>query len=467
MTNRIYQLKITLKDIHPPVWRRVQVPETYSLLQLHDVIQTVFGWLDYHLHEFKINNQSYGDPDDDEYDYFGTLDEVQFRLKDVLKSEKQRFTYTYDFGDDWVHYLLVEKILDAEKGVSYPRCLAGKRACPPEDVGGPYGYVRFLEALGDPDDEEHEEYTDWIGGDFDTEAFTLDETNNLLQEPLRKWSGERIPPQGEYDEDKYKNVVSKQRKKLAGWEHHPAAIKAPLRLDMVTLLTYVRNNNVIGTKALGNFPRKVVRAIATQFVNPPVLDHEIGDKIFHFQSEENVRPVYFLHVLADLNWLLTGGPGMPWQLSENGKDFLEDVPIKQDWFLFQSWWKKVNWLFFHTFTPYDEPTLYEYKHVMLDMLLSLPVEQPIEHEAFSKHLLSVIGPPGPPYSLDDALRVFCQTLDWMLIHYLEGFGVVRCKYIDDTIMGYKFKSLENFSVTLFGKTLLSMLRERDGLEPQQ
>jgi hypothetical protein len=170
---QIYQIQVTLDGIHPPIGRRILVPGNITLLKLHDILQIVMGWEDYHLHMFTIEGSIYGNPRDDEYGDLGTLDEASFTLNQVVYGEKQRFTYEYDFGDSWDHTLLVEKISPPEEGIRYPVCLKGKRACPPEDVGGMWGYENFLEAIRDPNHDEHEEYLMWVGGEFDPETLTL------------------------------------------------------------------------------------------------------------------------------------------------------------------------------------------------------------------------------------------------------------------------------------------------------
>lgn len=168
---RIFQLKIQLADIRPPVWRRVLVPGEIGLGELHEVIQAAFGWTNTHLHEFEIGGGRYGTPDPD----WGN-DEVHNESRAKLfrlVGEGDRLNYTYDFGDDWEHRITVEKIVPPQDGTHYPACTAGRRACPPEDVGGPWGYAEFLEALGDRDHEEHESWTEWIGGSFDPDEFDL------------------------------------------------------------------------------------------------------------------------------------------------------------------------------------------------------------------------------------------------------------------------------------------------------
>jgi hypothetical protein len=137
------------------------------------------GWTDSHLHMFIVGGLHYGVPHPD---YFMEVkNERRVRLSRIAPAVQSKFTYEYDFGDSWDHELLVEKILPPEAGTRYPVCIKGRRACPPEDVGGVWGYAGFLEAIRDSDHPEHENYVDWIGGEFDPEAFDLDEINAALR----------------------------------------------------------------------------------------------------------------------------------------------------------------------------------------------------------------------------------------------------------------------------------------------
>lgn len=181
---QVFQLKITLRESKPPIWRRVLAPDNLTLLELHHVIQVAMGWFDAHLHEFRINDVDYGQPN---YDYGAHVaDENAFRLSDVITPGTKRFHYTYDFGDTWGHTIAVEKVLPYEAGGVYPICLDGKRACPPEDIGGIWGYANFLETISDPSDPEHEGMLEWIGGEFDPEAFDIDEVNQVFEQMRRK-----------------------------------------------------------------------------------------------------------------------------------------------------------------------------------------------------------------------------------------------------------------------------------------
>lgn len=180
--NDIYQIKVTLKYSKPPIWRRLEVPGQTRLDKLHLILQAAMGWWNAHLHQFIVGQTYYGEPHPD-YDMWGPemLDESKYRLNQIAPREKSKFVYEYDFGDSWEHTILVEKILPPEKGVSYPRCIKGKRACPPEDVGGVWGYAEFVEAITDPNHPDHADMLEWVGDDFDPEAFDLAEINEALQ----------------------------------------------------------------------------------------------------------------------------------------------------------------------------------------------------------------------------------------------------------------------------------------------
>ena len=173
----IYQIKITLNQIRPPIWRRVQVAEETSFATLHEIVQMAMGWQDYHLHEFEVVGRRIGPKIEDDFYGGSTFDEIDVKLCDVVQGENAKLKYTYDFGDGWVHEIRLEKILPRKEGVDYPICIAGKRACPPEDCGGVWGYESLLEAIRDESHEEHERMLEWLGGEFDPEYFDPDEVS--------------------------------------------------------------------------------------------------------------------------------------------------------------------------------------------------------------------------------------------------------------------------------------------------
>lgn len=214
MRRDIYTLRITLRDSKPPIWRRVAVPSDITLGQLHEVIQIAMGWTNSHLHQFVLKDKSlinrdpnviarlseegryddifaatrgirvfvakvtpFGDPTEMEGE-----DEYTVMLAEVCPKVKGKLTYEYDFGDGWEHTIEVQKIEAPKPGVECPVCLAGKRACPPEDCGGIYGYYHMLDVVADADHEEHDDLVEWLGDDFDPEAFDIDEVNDMLAE---------------------------------------------------------------------------------------------------------------------------------------------------------------------------------------------------------------------------------------------------------------------------------------------
>jgi hypothetical protein len=177
-TAKVFQLKVTLRDIKPQIWRRVLVDGSATLDEVHDVIQAAFGWWNSHLHEFRIGGRDYGVPDPD-WDMSQVLDETRYRL-DELAAEGNRFRYVYDFGDNWDHDVHVEKVIARSEAGDVPACIAGKRACPPEDCGGTWGYEEFLVAIADPSHERHAVLIEWSGGEFDPEAFDPAEFDDNL-----------------------------------------------------------------------------------------------------------------------------------------------------------------------------------------------------------------------------------------------------------------------------------------------
>ena len=181
VTSTIYQLKVTLRGSKPPIWRRLQVPGQTTLAELHLMIQAAMGWYNCHLHSFTIDDINYTMPDPD-WEDLESEDETRVRLDRVVRRAGARFSYLYDFGDGWEHQVVVEEIQPPEPGATYPVCLAGKRRCPPEDVGGMGGYASYLKAIHNPKHKEHAEYLEWIGGQFDPEEFDLETINGALSD---------------------------------------------------------------------------------------------------------------------------------------------------------------------------------------------------------------------------------------------------------------------------------------------
>jgi hypothetical protein len=186
------QLRITLAEVKPAVWRRIVIPANYTFWDLHVAIQDAMGWLDCHLHLFRLRDPVIGRPVEigipNEYAFEDDPESLagwEVRVAAYLCRVGARAHYEYDFGDGWVHEVKLEAFGPRQKGVKYPQCIGGKRACPPEDCGGPWGYAELLETIANPADSEYESTLEWLGGAFDPAAF--DPAQVRFANPRRRW----------------------------------------------------------------------------------------------------------------------------------------------------------------------------------------------------------------------------------------------------------------------------------------
>ena len=168
---KLFKIKVTLLGVKPEIWRRLLVPGNIRLDMLHETIQCSMGWKDCHLHAFHIKGTVYGDPDNPPAENFKTERGTRSKLKFLDLQVGDKFLYVYDFGDDWVHEVLIEEISEPVPKETYPRLIGGERNCPPEDCGGPPGYESLLRILADPSDPQYGETLEWLGGSFDPEGF--------------------------------------------------------------------------------------------------------------------------------------------------------------------------------------------------------------------------------------------------------------------------------------------------------
>ena len=187
----VFQFLVALLGVDPLVWRRIHVPGKYSFWDLHVAIQDAMGWQDYHLHEFRLNDPASGETvklgillDDDPFGEEIQPDHLR-PIADFFTYDNETALYTYDFGDGWRHIVTWEGRVWPEKGIQYPQCLSGERKCPPEDCGGPDRYGYFLEAIQNPNHEEHETYLAWIGGEYDPEEFDPEQVK--FDNPEERW----------------------------------------------------------------------------------------------------------------------------------------------------------------------------------------------------------------------------------------------------------------------------------------
>ena len=192
-SNQAYQFKVKLLGIEPTIWRRILVPENYSFWDLHVAIQDSMGWLDYHLHLFRVRERESGGvveigiPADEPFeDEFAFIPGWEVAIADYFTETGDTADYLYDFGDDWHHVVTFEGMVDRAANTRYPKCVVGSRACPPEDCGGIGGYENVLRVIADPSDEEYESMMEWLGGGYDPAAFEPGQVR--FDNPKKRWN---------------------------------------------------------------------------------------------------------------------------------------------------------------------------------------------------------------------------------------------------------------------------------------
>ena len=180
----VYRFKIVLEDTAPPIWRRIETKDV-TLPELHEQIQTAMGWTNSHLHMFEIADNRYTDP---RFMLDGIVDYSRVRVSDLVAQygEKLRMGYEYDFGDSWQHTVILEKVVESERGIGYPHCIDGARACPPEDVGGVSSFVEFVEAMANPSHSQHDDFLEWHGP-FDPTKFDAVTATRRMRKGLPAW----------------------------------------------------------------------------------------------------------------------------------------------------------------------------------------------------------------------------------------------------------------------------------------
>jgi hypothetical protein len=231
----------------------------------------------------------------------------------------------------------------------------------------------------------------------------------------------------------------------------------PMRRDMITLLIYVRDNKVVGTPSTGNMPRKAIREVTAHFVDPPVLDTSIGDRVYKLRTEFDVWPLYFLHVLAEVGELVQIAPGRRWRLTEGGEAFLTQDPLTQISFLLTIWWHKVNWLVAYPWGGLGDVLPVAVPWLTLAFLSRLEVEEAIPFEPFADTLLEILAPIWPPPDSRPRFNNPRTAVKWMFIDVLDAFGIIKSHYSD--LPGYErsYRALEGFEVTPFGQHMLDFL----------
>lgn len=461
----VYQLKVTLDGIRPLIWRQILVPGNTTLNIMHDILQIIMGWKDYHLHHFFISNRYYGDPEFDEYGDLEMIPEEEFILSKVITGEGFRFKYVYDYGDNWEHSLIVEKISYSDKRENHPICIQGERACPPEDVGGRWGYKDFIKAISKLNHPEHDEYLTWVGGEYDPENFNREEVNSKLRQlayspSARIWAVEDL---------KKRPIPDDYALSAVDWARHlPADAKIEadnlsICKDVSVLLIYVRDHRLTGAKTTGNLPLKAVREIAAMMTHPPVLDIKYGFYVSRLSSEEEVWSLYFLHILAARAGLVIGGPGRRWYITPQGIEFLDAPALNQIFILFSAYWTQIDWDFF-TKISFDSSLVQDaIQKTSHRLLLELPMHDFLQFEPFAGQVVEQSRLSKSERDDDSAKSFMRSFIQDILIDPLNELGVLECNYRLDERKWEGYKELIGIRLTSIGKELLNLVnRDKPG-----
>lgn len=235
----------------------------------------------------------------------------------------------------------------------------------------------------------------------------------------------------------------------------------PLRRDMVTLLSFVRDNKVSGTQSTGNMPLKAIREVTAHFVNPPKLDATVGGRIYSLRSEEDLWPLHLLHILAVVGGLLKAAPARRWQLTVQGKRFLDTQPMVQAPFLLTVWWRKVNWLVAFPFEGMGEALPYFFPKVTLARLRSLPVGTRVPFIRFADRLMSEGALTWTAQDASFATDILRSSIQNMVIAILYDFSALKCSYRKEPLGKGTITRLDAFKITPWGKALLDAVAALD------
>lgn len=231
----------------------------------------------------------------------------------------------------------------------------------------------------------------------------------------------------------------------------------PLRRDLITLLTYLRDKRVTGTQSTGNLPLKAVKEICSRFVIPPELETHIGEQVYPIHSETEVWPLHFRHILASVGRLATGSRGRRWRLTSQGERFLIEPAILQVWILATTWWMKVNWAVALPHFVSGEIVLGEYSSLALEELLGLPVGKRMAFECFADQLIKKADMVWGSPNNENAWIILHSVIEKTLINPLADFGALEKEYVPHELLGEEFQQLSTFQITPFGKELLEAI----------
>ncbi|MBN1848853.1 MAG: DUF1841 family protein [Deltaproteobacteria bacterium] len=293
-SKNLYQFKVTLLGIRPPIWRRIQVPENYSFWDLHVAIQDAMGWSDYHLHAFAIQNPKTGKKEeigipDDHWEGKRILPGWEQKIKRYFTLENNKALYSYDFSDDWQHEIKLEKIIPHKEGIRYPVCVTGKRACPPEDCGGIFGYEDLLEILSDPDHEEYEDTREWLGNDFNPDHFSVSEI--VFDDPDRRFEYAFHETEDLMEDDDFDESEESEEEMLQ--------LKATSREFIHSLWERAKANDLDGLSPDELKLARIIKDHEDEFFNQFEFADILGDHEFDPEIETNPFLHIFIHLTVE------------------------------------------------------------------------------------------------------------------------------------------------------------------------
>lgn len=456
MEQQILQLKITLDEISPPIWRRVLVSDNNDLYDLHAIIQILFQWEGYHLHEFKIKNLYYGEPEE-EFQSYIIHDELDYKLRDFNLRPGSRFKYKYDFGDNWNHSILVEKVLPFDKIKKLPGLVDGKRAAPPEDVGGSWMYEQFLEFLKNPEDSEYKDKLGWYIDDFDPEKFpreTIEYWLDLVHQKQTNWQVRR----NLFFEDQEGwlpiEVALEQFYTSINIDDLKIISNLSICKDVNSLLNYIQKNKITGTTSTGNFPQKAVKEIAALLAEPPQLVHEFRDKSFTLKNEYEVWPVFFVHLIAFNAFLIEGGKSKRWMLTELGEIFQKSAIAIQYYLLFANWWFAGDWKVVHGDCWIIQSIPSFFNRLIHYLLMSVEPEKSVHFDDFCHIIKRDLGYDWDSDFDDRNMWRFSFDIERMIIRPLELFGVIKTDRKISTLSEIHLP-FSTFQLTSLGRKILA------------
>lgn len=297
----------------------------------------------------------------------------------------------------------------------------------------------------------------WVGGGFDPERFNLNAINAGLQHSRRARMDEQDFHEPDLSPDE--EVLVKIANWVSGLDEKQIALIESLavRRDMVTFMNYLKENRPVGTQSTGNLQLKAVREICAQFVNPPVLDEKIGDKVYKLRSEEDVFWLFYLHMLANTGGLVTGGQARTWKLTPSGEAFLNAAPPLQLGFMLDVWWHYEDWRIAFPVSGLSQGLPVNFRPIVLARLLELPVGKSIDYEPFGDQLIKETHFTWPSVDQTFVNSTMRSAIASMVIYPLASFGTLEYEYKEKTSAGYTSKYLAVIRLTQLGKGLLETL----------